>query len=302
MKIKLQYFAEGGETGATISAGAQPTVSANTEIASETSVNQGDGTPAAKLTFDEILNDPDYRKAYDDRMQSAVKDRLKKSKGFEEQNKALTEQLDGINNKFTNLYALYGVDNVDSLIERLNSESSLYQDEADRRGITVDQLKSDLAKEMQYKKLEQENAEYKKQEQARLVEAQREAQFKAWDRQIEEAKVKYPNFDITKEMDASTPTGQQFAKMLNVGVSVQAAYEAVHFNELMEASKMQAFEQAKKTVTDSIASRGARPIENLSSTSPSVNSTVNVESLSGSQIRDYIRRSQAGEYIDFKSN
>lgn len=297
MKFNLQFFAEGGETSATTSVNAQPTVSANTETSGETSVNQGGGTPATKPTFDDILNDADYRKAYDDRVQSVVKDRLKKSKGFEEQNKALTEELDTINQKFSQLHSLYGTSDTNALIDRLLSESSLYQDEADRRGITVDQLKSDLSKEMQYKQLERENAQYKAQEQARLEEAQKTAQFKAWEQQAEETKAKYPNFDIRAEMNASP----QFAKLINSGISIQAAYEAVHFNELMEATRTQAFEQARKTVTDNIASRGSRPQENISSSSPSVNTTSNVASMTGAQIRDAIRRAQAGEYIDFKS-
>ena len=82
-------------------------------------------------------------------------------------------------------------------------------------------------------------------------------QARAWMDQCMAMGNKYPGFDLGREM-----ARPQFAALLRGGATVEQAYQALHFGELMDGAARRAAARAEKRVADHIKARAGRPAEN----------------------------------------
>lgn len=78
-----------------------------------------------------------------------------------------------------------------------------------------------------------------------------------WNRQAEAMKAKYPDFDFARERQ-----NPEFSKLMRAGVSLETAYQAVHFQELAQQQVATAARQVEQGVMDRVSQRAARPTEN----------------------------------------
>lgn len=88
--------------------------------------------------------------------------------------------------------------------------------------------------------------------------------------QAEEMKKVFPNFDLRTEMQ-----NPYFVRMThpNVGMSVEAAYHAIHYKELQAAAMQVTAQKTAQKISNSIQSGIRRPNENgTSGQAPSVTS------------------------------
>ena len=206
-----------------------------------------DGQPEAqeedkpkRMTWDEIMEDPEYNR----KMQETMQKRLKTAKAAEESLNALMPAI-------KKLAQEKGLDpeNVDyvSLGKMLTGE---YESKAMELGVPVETV-------MQ---LEQ---------QQRTIEQQRmDSHFQRLEREAEDLRKVFPNFSLQAEM-----ANPAFAKLThpNIGMSVEDAYYAVHRKELQVASMQVAAQKTAQQISNAIQSGTRRPVESGQSTqAPSV--------------------------------
>lgn len=99
-----------------------------------------------------------------------------------------------------------------------------------------------------------------------------------------------PNVDVDKEM-----ANLNMERMLRSGVPMQVAYNALHFDELMQGGMQMAAQQTQKQVTDTIQARGMRPKEGAAKGNGGIVQRMTAKDLSPKDLADYNRRLIAGQ-------
>lgn len=203
---------------------------------------------ARKAAFEELING-EYKSEFGERMQQIINKRFKETKQHEERLNAMQPLLDALGSK-------YGVDAKDlgKLMTAIEEDDSFYQEEADREGITVQQLK-------QMRKLERENAQFKAAREQQQRQERAEQVYAKWEQESQAVKQLYGQFDLQAECQ-HPDTGRDFVRLLQNGVDVRTAYEVIHKDELISGAIGYAVQSAQKRTMDNIRARGMRPREN----------------------------------------
>ena len=209
---------------------------------------------ATRMSWDEIMADPEYNK----QMQAVVQSRLRNAKVAEENLGKLTPALELLARQ-------KGLDpenmDYDALAKAISEDKSFYEDKALEMGVSVETA-------MKIDQEERETARNKR-EQERTIEQQKiERHFNSLQQQGEAMKKVFPNFDLMAELK-----NPAFARMTapNVGISVEDAYYAVHRNEIQFASMQVAAQKTAQKISNSIQAGNRRPNENgTSGQAPSV--------------------------------
>ena len=227
----------------------EQTAPANDNPSEETKTNA-----TARMSWDEIMADPEYNK----QMQSVVQSRLKTAKNAEENLAKLTPALELLARKHnldpTNM-------DYDALSKAINDDSDYYEDKALEMGVPVETAKK-------IDQQERETARKQVQEQRTLQEQKIQEHIQKLEQQGEALKKVFPSFDLRTEL--KNPV---FARMTapGVGLSVEDAYYAVHRNEIQVASMQAAAQKTAQKISNAIQSGSRRPDEaGISSQAPSV--------------------------------
>lgn len=306
LNFNLQLFADGGAAGTAGNEGVSPEAEAtgaefsdagrkgkkgnpfeNVKFglqASETQVHPQDGKhvetqKSERTSFDELVKG-EYKADFDARVQEIL---TKRFKANDEREKQLAPALELLGKK-------YGVDakDVDKLVEAIKEDDSYYEQEAEKRGISVEQLKY-------LKKLEMENEQFRKAQEERTQKETAENIYANWLKESESVKQLYPQFDLRNEIK-----NEKFLSLMKApGVDVRTAYEIVHKDELIAPAMQYTARQTAKQVTDNIKARGVRPVENGASSQGAAIVKTDPSKLTRAEIEECIRRAMAGEQITF---
>lgn len=209
---------------------------------------------AARMSWDEIMADPEYNK----QMQAVVQSRLKTAKNAEESLSKITPALELLARKHNMDPA--NID-YDALAKAINDDSDYYEDKALEMGVPVETA-------MKIDKEERETARKQAQEQRTLQEQKFQEHIEKLEQQGENLKKVFPSFDLRTEL--KNPT---FARLTapGVGLSVEDAYYAVHRNEIQAASMQAVAQKTAQKISNAIQSGSRRPDEaGISSQAPSV--------------------------------
>lgn len=227
----------------------EQTAPANDNPSEETKTNA-----TARMSWDEIMADPEYNK----QMQATVQSRLRSAKNAEETLAKLTPALELLARKHnldpTNM-------DYDALAKAVNDDSDYYEDKALEMGVPVETAK----------KIDQEEratARKQAQEQRTLQEQKFQEHIQKLEQQGEALKKVFPSFDLRTELK-----NPAFARMTapGVGLSVEDAYYAVHRNEIQAASMQVVAQKTAQKISNAIQSGSRRPDEaGISSQAPSV--------------------------------
>lgn len=204
-----------------------------------------------RAEFERLIKD-EYKDLFDERAQQIVNARFKEVKALEaqaNQAKALSPVVDMLASK-------YGVDgsNIDALVKAIQEDDSYYEDEAMQKGLTVEQLKA-------MKRLERENAEFKRAAQEQQRRANADRIYAQWEQQSESLKSVYPGFDLRTECN-NPETGARFVGLLKSGVDVKTAYEVIHKDDLIGGAMQYTAQTIQQKTMNDIRARGMRPAEN----------------------------------------
>lgn len=247
----------------------------------------GDNAKASAKTksqmFDELIKG-EYKDEFSKRTQSIIDRRFKETKGLE-------EKLNSHNSILTRLADKYGVDSSDpdAIIKALDSDESFYEQAAMEQGLTVKQY-------MERQALLRENESLKRATQEAEDRQHREQVYAKWLSEGEELKSRYgiENFDLNVE--AQNP---DFANLLKSGVSVEAAYKAVHFDDMVGGAMAATAQEVRTKMANGIASRSSRPTENGISPQSTQVFKRDVHALTKADREEIERRSMRGENISF---
>ena len=210
--------------------------------------------PNARMSWDEIMKDPEYNK----QMQAVVQSRLRSAKGAEETLGKLAPALELLARK-------HGQDpanpDYEALAKAISDDESYYEDKALEMGVSVatakriDQQERDTARQQR--------------EEARTMEQQKfQNHIIKLEQQGEELKKVFPKFDLRTELQ-----NPAFARMTspNVGISVADAYYAIHRNEIQTAAVQVTAQKTAQKISNAIQAGSRRPAENgTSGQAPSV--------------------------------
>ena len=196
----------------------------------------------ARMSWDEIMADPEYNK----NMQAVVQSRLRTAKVAEEKLGKLTPSLELIAGK-------YGVDpeDIDALAKAISDDNSYYEDKALEMGVPVETAKK-------IDQQERDTARQQRQEQQTLEQQKLQQHFAKLQEQADAMKQVFPNFNLKKELENPV-----FVRMTapNSGLSVEDAYYAVHRREIMAAGMQVTAQKTAQKISNSIQAGSRRPNE-----------------------------------------
>ena len=239
-------------------ASTNPTQTAKTEtVANKSEATNEQSAPAeenpseetqakapARMSWDEIMADPEYNK----QMQSVVQSRLRSAKVAEENLTKLTPALELLARK-------HNLDptkmDYDALAKAINEDSSYYEDKALEMGVPVETA-------MKIDQKERNDAREKVMEARTLQEQAFQQHIQKLEQQGEAMKKVFPSFDLRTELK-----NPAFARMTapNVGISVEDAYYAVHRNEIQTAAMKATAQKTAQKISNAIQAGSRRPDE-----------------------------------------
>lgn len=276
LELNLKLFDEGAAGGE----GGEGTAGAGQgEVGSEA---QGDGVQ--KASFDELLKDAEYKKEYDQRVQSIIKDRLKGAKEKETQLSEMTAIMDS-------LAARYGVEpgKYADILSKIDADSKLIESEAMRLGINTEQYVAS-------KQTEREVDTLRRQLQMRQDDDERQRFAMVMQTQEKEVKEKYPEFNLQVEVE-----NEEFARLVKAGISLKTAYEVVHNDEIVTGAMVRTAEEVSQKMSNAIQSGKNRPMENGIQSNAAVKTTFNVSNLTREQMTDIDKLVARGIKVDFSN-
>ncbi len=140
-----------------------------------------------------------------------------------------------------------GVESIEELAQIIQDDDSIYEEEAEERNMTVEQLKY-------VKGLEAEKARNDQAAEA----ARNQAHIQSLVQQCEELKKVYPNIDFFTEMN-----NEQFRLWTSpaVGMSFEQAYMALHGKELQTQAVAYGMDRTRQQLGQTIQAQRARPGE-----------------------------------------
>lgn len=309
--FNLQLFGEGGGDGAGASSGAAAgSVSGSAEMpvnevgtqkkGSLSNVKYGiqddEGTAPSKAdvstttkqkedrtTAFENLIKGEYKSEFDARVQGIINKRFSESKAQEAQIKDMQPILKMLSDK-------YGADasDIKALAKAIENDDSYYEDEAISKGLSVKQLK-------EMKQLERDNAELRAAQEEAMNRQKSEKIFSDWMHQTEEFNSKY-GMNIDFGAEAENP---DFAAILKNGGSVEAAYNAVHFHEMMGGAMYKTAQTVKEQMANNLQAKASRPAENGISSRATAITKTDVNSLTLADRLEIEKRVARGEKIRF---
>ena len=240
-------------------ASTNPTQTAKTEtVANKSEATNEQSAPAennpseetqanapARMSWDEIMADPEYNK----QMQSVVQSRLRSAKVAEENLTKLTPALELLARK-------HNLDptkmDYDALAKAINEDSSYYEDKALEMGVPVETA-------MKIDQKERNDAREKAIETRTLQEQTFQQHIQSLEQQGEALKKVFPSFDLRKELQ-----NPAFARMTAPGkgiMSVEDAYRAVHRKEIDALSMQVVAQKTAQKISNAIQAGSRRPDE-----------------------------------------
>ena len=232
-----------------------------------------------RARFEELMRG-EYKDLFAERAQKIIDRRFA-------QTKAMEQRLGKQEELISRLAEKYGTNDVSRLVEALDADDEMWRSAADAADMSVDQYRK-------YQKLERENARLRAA--ATEAEAKKHAQerISAWREEGEAVRAKYPSFSFETELK-----NENFARMLRAGVSVSAAYQALHHDEIVAAESARAASDAEKRLSETIRARGERPGENGAQAEAGVTFKKDVSKLTRAERAELAKLAMRGGKIEF---
>lgn len=192
----------------------------------------------------EQLKKGEFKDLYGADVQDAIQKRFKNQKDSAKELEELQPMLQALMQKA-------GVETVKDLSDIVLDDDSLYEDEAEERGMTVEALKH-------MKALEEEHEKRKAQDEQDRQEQMFRAHIAGLAQQAEQMKQVFPDFNLDREMQNET-----FMRLTapDVGLSVEDAYFAVHRRELAPQMMAYGMNRARQQMSQTIQAQRQRPAE-----------------------------------------
>ena len=295
-KLNIQFFGDGAGTGSSAGVGSEGSgaETGSIDLASQGSANNGDNvdvtepqgetakTPQQRQEDFEALIRGEYREEFQKRTQRIIDKRFKQQGELENTLKSHDELL-------TVLAQKYGVDSRDAkaIMDAINKDDSFYEQEALDKGLSVKQLK-------EIKQLERDNASLRKAQEEAESKRHTDQIYSEWLNESEELKNKYGLDSFNLESEIQNP---EFIKLLAGGISLESAYKAIHFDDMVGGAMAHTAATVKEKMANNIASRSGRPAENGVSSQSTSNFKTDVNKMTKADRAKIMREVQKGANV-----
>ena len=233
---------------------------------------------AKRLSWDEIMADPEYN----GEMQKVVKAAKEKLKTSAEALEKLAPAIQLIAKK-------YGVDasDYDAVSKAVVDDDEYYEERAMELGVTTDVAK-------QLDKSEKMMRAAEEQQQKFINEQKLMEHIGKLNRQAIELQQKYPDFNLSKELNNPT-----FARLTapDLNLPLEDAYELVHREEIKENIRQAALKASIQQVSNAVQSNKNRPNDGVSKSSNASVQTFNYQNATKAQREALKARIRSGEKI-----
>ena len=233
---------------------------------------------AKRLSWDEIMADPEYN----GEMQKVVKAAKEKLKTSAEGLEKLAPAIQLIAKK-------YGVDasDYDAVSKAVVDDDAYYEERAMELGVTTDVAK-------QLDKSEKMLRAAEEQQQKFINEQKLMEHIGKLNRQAIELQQKYPDFNLGKELNNPT-----FARLTapDLNLPLEDAYELVHREEIKENIRQAALKASIQQVSNAVQSNKNRPNDGVSKSSNASVQTFNYQNATKAQREALKARIRSGEKI-----
>ena len=233
---------------------------------------------AKRLSWDEIMADPEYN----GEMQKVVKAAKEKLKTSAEGLEKLAPAIQLIAKK-------YGVDagDYEAISKAVVDDDTYYEERAMELGVTTDVAK-------QLDKSEKMMRAAEEQQQKFINEQKLMEHIGKLNRQAIELQQKYPDFNLGKELNNPT-----FARLTapDLNLPLEDAYELVHREEIKENIRQAALKASIQQVSNAVQSNKNRPNDGVSKSSNASVQTFNYQNATKAQREALKARIRSGEKI-----
>ncbi len=284
---KVQTAAESeniSEDGETENAGAAYAQDENDIINDNTSdtENSENGKSDNKTArFDELIKG-EFKSEYEKKIKENLSRRFKETDSL----KRRLGEAEKIAQLLADKYGLTNTD-IDEIKKAVDADDGYIKQEAEKRGMSVDDLKY-------MKKLESENARLKRASFENERNTQMKNKMRALYSESEQTAKEYPDFDLNRESE-----NPKFVALLKSGVDVKTAYEVVHHNDIMSKLVNDTARETQKRTAESMRSVKSRPVENGSNDLSAAILKSDVSKLTPEQRAEIAKRVARGENITF---
>ncbi len=233
---------------------------------------------AKRLSWDEIMADPEYN----GEMQKVVKAAKEKLKTSAEGLEKLTPAIQLIAKK-------YGVDagDYEAISKAVVDDDAYYEERAMELGVTTDVAKQLERAEKMLQAAEEQRRQF-------INEQKFMEHIGKLNMQAIELQKKYPGFDLLKEMDNPT---FRYMTAPDQMFSLEEAYELVHRDEIKESIRQAALKASIQQVSNAVQSNKNRPNDGVSKSSNASVQTFNYQNASKEQRKALKARIMSGEKI-----
>jgi len=226
----------------------------------------------------------EYADFYGRDVKGAVNDRFKNQKDNAEALNKLEPMLKVLRDRA-------GVESNDDLIKQVMDDDSLYEEEANKRGMTIPAYRHMMELENQLHQAQE--AEAQRQETARI-----QQHFGKLREQEQAMKQLYPDFSLEKELQ-----NPNFMRLTSpdVGVSVEDAYYAVHHKELAPQMMAYGMERAKNQLSQTLQAQRSRPAEGAMKTQgqPAAAVRIDPRNMTRKEREEIKRQVRLGKRVSF---
>ena len=284
---KVQTAAESeniSEDGETENAGAAYAQDENDIINDNTSdtENSENGKSDNKTArFDELIKG-EFKSEYEKKIKENLSRRFKETDSL----KRRLGEAEKIAQLLADKYGLTNTD-IDEIKKAVDADDGYIKQEAEKRGMSVDDLKY-------MKKLESENARLKRASFENERNTQMKNKMRALYSESEQTAKEYPDFDLNRESE-----NPKFVALLKSGVDLKTAYEVVHHNDIMSKLVNDTARETQKRTAESMRSVKSRPVENGSNDLSAAILKSDVSKLTPEQRAEIAKRVARGENITF---
>ena len=274
---------ETSQSTATDTKGGKPVVvygkQADVQTAGQETVQDATGqqqqkTPEQLRTEYEAWRKGEYKQFFDADVQNIINKRFRETKTLETQLAAMNPIIELLSEK-------YGTEDIAQLSSLVRQDS--IEDLADAAGMSVEQYEAVM-------KVRQENKLLKEKQRTFEAEQKINQQVQQWNQEAETLKAKYPTFDLAAEAQ-----NKQFLDLLRSGVTVEAAYQVIHMDEIIAGTA----KQAQQNLAENIKAKGNRPQESAAKGTSGVIIKPDPSKLTAEDRAEIARRVMMGEEITF---
>lgn len=247
-------------------------------------------TPDRAKAFDELIKG-EYRDEYAKRTQKMIDSRFKAAKATEARMDALQPVLESLSTRYG--LDMTSADFAQQLQGKLDEDTGWLEDEADRRGMTVEQLRQEHANNAELDALRAFKASWEAQQRTGEIVA-------GWQDEAAQLKQLYPGFDLAAEIADDSPNRDRFIALLQApNVSMRDVYEIIHKDELLGGAIQHAVQTTQQRVTDNIRARGMRPSEAAAGSQTKATQVRNADpsTWTPEQMAEALNRARRGEKI-----